>query len=185
MTTFCQSKLIQKNFESHFAKVSNFKDVYVQGGGDEKADAVNHLRGLTVVHGAKKYFFISQYVTNRLSAKCDDARQFIIDGYMKADQTGNPSFRGWIFEFDVDYQLRQANVKKEKLLVGMRTTQVGQQPDQKEQWSVDQYVAFQSTDELTCLLKTMPADHHLWAKPDLWCQKAYDFLHFFKHGDEL
>ena len=174
----------QMDFDSHFDKVSNFKDVYVQGGGDQQANAVNHLRGLTINHGEKKYFFISQYATRRLSSKCDNVRQFIIDGYSKADQTGNPSFRGWIFEFDVDYQLSQANNKKEKLLVRIRSNQINQ-PDQEEKWTVDQYVTFKSTDELLSLLKVISADHHLWVKPNLWCQKAYDFLHFYKHAGDL
>ena len=174
----------QKDFESHFQKVDNFKDVYVQGGGDQKADAVNHLRGLTIRHNEKNYFFISQYATRRLSSKCDNARQFIIDGYNKADQTGNPSFRGWIFEFDVDYQLRQANSNKEMLLVSIRSNQINQ-PDQEEKWTVDQYVTFKSTDELLSLLKVISADQHLWVKPNLWCQKAYDFLHFYKHAGDL
>ena len=85
----------------------------------------------------------------------------------------------------VDYRLSQANIKKEKLLVSIRINQIDQ-PDQEEQWPVDQYVTFKSTDELLSLLKDMTADYqHLWAKPVLWSQKAYDFLHFYKHMGKL
>ena len=39
---------------------------------------------------------------------------------------------------------------------------------------------FDSVDGLSAAISEHPADKVLWAKPALWCQKAYDFLCFWK-----
>jgi hypothetical protein len=49
-----------------------------------------------------------------------------------------------------------------------------------EQRRVDKYEEFQSAQVLCAAIKLLPADEVLWAKPKLWCQKAYDFLCFWK-----
>jgi hypothetical protein len=171
------------DLKTYLDKVGNYKNIFREAGGDAAPDAVNHLRGLTMIHGQPTYFFISQYVAHWLSEKCDDERTFIIDGYKTAAQTGNPAFRGWIFEFDVDYQLKQAKIS------GPITVTIRNEDPSKigvEQWQVDKYVTFTSVDNLLPHLRSLSSDQHLWAKPQLWCQKAYDFLHFHRTlGSEL
>ena len=49
-----------------------------------------------------------------------------------------------------------------------------------EQRRVDEYKEFQSVQVLCVAIKLLPADKVLWAKPKLWCQKAYDFLCIWK-----
>jgi len=176
------------DFKVHFDKVKNYTDIFGEAGGDTSADAVNHLRGLTITPaGEHNYFFISQYATRRLSAKCDDERQFIIDGYNKASEAGNPAFRGWIFEFDVDYQLKQACQHASTIPVVLRVhpNEDQEQKEQKEERKVNEYVTFQSRDDLLTKLKSLSANEYLWAKPELWCQKSFDFLRFHRQDSHM
>jgi hypothetical protein len=34
-------------------------------------------------------------------------------------------------------------------------------------------------------LASLPADDYLWAKPELWCHKSFDFLRFHRHDGQL
>ena len=52
--------------------------------------------------------FVSKYVLRKLANMCDDKQQFLARCYREADNTNNPAFRGWVFEFDVDFQLTSA-----------------------------------------------------------------------------
>jgi hypothetical protein len=130
------------------------------------------------------YFFISQYATRRLSDKCDNKRKFIVDGYNKADATGNQSFRGWIYEFDVDYQLDRCVEQKKKLVVTCAE-------QQQYQWAVSEKQSFR--DKSSAVLSSVRAffqqkdnvDRHLWLKPDRYNQPCYDFLHFTYAGGAL
>ena len=57
---------MMKDFNVHFNKVKDYKDIFVEAGGDASADAVNRLRGRTITPtGEHKYFFISEYATHR------------------------------------------------------------------------------------------------------------------------
>ena len=114
------------DLEAHLQKVKNYKCVWMGGVSDETIGAVNHLRGVTIVVDddqieTKKYFFISQHVAAVLAAMCSDRKQFLIDSYKRAAAINNPAFEGWIFDFDVDYQLCQAFSKKEKFRAKMRS----------------------------------------------------------------
>ena len=171
-----------RDFNAHLQKVSDYSILFGGGGGEQTADAVNHLRGVTVLAPEdKKYFFISQFAAGELAKKCDDKRKFLIDSYKKAKDTQNPAFEGWIFEFDVDYQLDKAHRDKSKFCTEIRSTAVAGTPTfTAEQRSVDEYMMFNSVDGLSTAIKLLPTDKVLWAKPKLWCQKAYDFLCFWK-----
>jgi hypothetical protein len=114
-----------------------------------------------------------------LGKKCDDKRKFLISSYKKADEAKNPSFRGWIFEFDVDYQLEEACKAKEELGVTIRPTSA------LEQWKVDKYITFSTVPSLAAEIKQLELDATLWAKPEKWNQAAYDFLCFRKEGGAL
>jgi hypothetical protein len=46
-------------------------------------------------------------------------------------------------------------------------------------------VEFVSVDVLVPEILRLVANEVLWAKPSLWCQKAYDFLCFWKENDKL
>jgi hypothetical protein len=183
---------LKRDFDIHFNKVQNYRAVFGVVGGEKSTDAVNHLRGLTITHdGTMAYFFISQYATNRLAERCgnDADRQFILDGYKKADETGNPSFRGWIFEFDVDYQLKEAKRTEKSLTISIRPNKEQEQDEEEEHqqqvWRVDEYITFKDRAGLLAKVMTLSANQVLWAKPALWCQKAFDFLYFQRDGAKL
>ena len=176
----------QIDFSTHLRKVTNYALLFGGGGGDETNVAVNHLRGVTVVVTSgikeKKYFFISQFAAGELAKKCDDKRKFLIDSYKKAKDTENPAFEGWIFEFDVDYQLEQAHQQQLKFCSEIRPWTPDGTP-RKEERSVDMYIVFDSVDGLSTAINSLGTDKVLWTKPKLWCQKAFDFLCFWKMSD--
>ena len=176
-------KLWLQDFNAHFRKVSNYAILFGGGGGEQNPDAVNHLRGVTVLAPEdKQYFFISQYAVGELAKRCDDKRKFLIDSYEKAKDTKNPAFEGWIFEFDVDYQLGKAHRDKSKFCAEIRSPTAAGTPT-TEQRSVDEYMMFDSVGFLSTAINSLGAEKVLWTKPKLWCQKAYDFLCFWKVSD--
>jgi hypothetical protein len=175
----------KSDFTKHFQKVSSYKNLFLEVGGDETKIAVNHLRGVTVltVDGRQetKYFFISQHAARQLANKCSDKRRFLIDSYKKAAETKNPAFGGWIFEFDVDYQLQEAWKQKTEFHLRIRdgADRVA------EGRLVSSYVEIAAELDLVTPIQQLAAGDVLWAKPALWCQKAYDFLCFWKEGNFL
>lgn len=164
----------------HMEKVNNYERLHSGGVGDETIDAVNHLRGVTLLstNGTqeKKYFFTSQYVARELANKCDDKRKFLVSSYKKAIDTKNPAFRGWIFEFDVDYQLGQALKNKTTFPLAIHAGA------EAEEWRVrvGKYITMSARQDLFDELNNLDNNVRLWVKPALWCQKAYDFLCFWK-----
>lgn len=154
------------------------------GGGDQNVVAVNHLRGLTVLATdgikTKKYFFVSQYAAAQLALKCDNKRKFLVDSYGQAAATKNPAFEGWIFEFDVDYQLAQACSNPSIKFHSKIRSPINDHTTDTEERVVNKYVVFQSVKDLSDAIKSLEVDQVLWAKPYLWCQKAYDFLCVWK-----
>jgi hypothetical protein len=167
------------DFNGHLAKIGSYKNIFTEGGGDEAVMAANHLRGVSILETEagrqqKTYFFVSEYAAMELGKKCDDKRKFLISSYKKADEAKNPSFRGWIFEFDVDYQLHEACTVAKELGVTIRPTNVF------EQWKVDKYITFSTVPSLAAEIKQLELDATLWAKSAKWNQAAYDFLCFQK-----
>ena len=68
-----------RDFKAHLQKVSDYAILFGAGGGEQTADAVNHLRGVTVLAPEdKQYFFISQYAAGELAKKCNDKRKFLM-----------------------------------------------------------------------------------------------------------
>jgi hypothetical protein len=162
------------DFDRHFQKVLNYEQLYSSAGGDNTLVAVNHLRGVTLVtiegNIKKAFFFISQYTAVTLAEKCDDQRAFLIKSYKWADETQNPAYKGWIFEFDFDYQLQSALKAKQAFYDSLPKV-------------VDSYILFSLPMALGFAIKSLEVGKVLWAKPQLWCQKAYDFLCFWKEND--
>ena len=167
------------DFGEHIEKVVEYKIVFTEAGGDATQDAVNHLRGLTMKGMEKRYFFISQHALKELSEKCSDKRNFIIDSYKKAAETANPSYLGWIFEFDVDYQIEFAKLNKTNIKVECRVSK------EVEELCVTDYITYTDMHDVISRVKKLRETEILWAKPQLWCQKAFDFLYFLKKGDEI
>ena len=91
----------------------------------------------------------------------------------------NPAFEGWIFEFDVDYQLDKAHRDQSKFCSVIRSPTADGTPTEQER-SVDKYMAFESVVDLSNAIKSLPTNQVLWAKPKLWCQPAFDFLCIWK-----
>ena len=167
------------DFDEHFEKVQEYKIVFTEAGGDATQDAVNHLRGLTIEGMEKKYFFISQHALKELSKKCSDKRIFIIDSYKKAAETKNPSYLGWIFEFDVDYQLEIANANKNNIKVVLRDLKI------VEELCVTEFITYKDINDIISRIPELKESDILWAKPNLWCQKAFDFLYFQRSRGEI
>lgn len=154
---------------------------YMEGPGNKHARAVNHLRGMEMVNDEPVYFFISKYVGVQLAqkaAKAGSQHQFIADGYDVANRLVNPSLRGWIFEFDVDYQLRRAADAAQQ---GKKSLQVWVD-NAPETWEVKEYFSFSSHQLLANKVAALTDKRHLWAKP-AWRQAGYDFLHFSCVGE--
>jgi hypothetical protein len=172
------------DFSGHLAKIGSYKNIFTEGGGDEAVMAANHLRGVCILETGtgrqqKTYFFVSEYAAMELGKKCDDKRKFLISSYKKADEAKNPSFRGWIFEFDVDYQLEEACKTKKALNVTIRL------PKALEQWKVAKYITFSAVSFLVAEIKQLDIGATLWAKPEKWNQAAYEFLCFRNEGGAL
>jgi hypothetical protein len=167
-----------RDFEKHLEKVADYKNIFGEASGDATRDAVNHLRGLSLRASGKKYFFISQHTLRELSKKCDNKRRFILDSYKKARDAENPSYLGWIFEFDVDFQLDMAKQNQTKVKVELRGT------DAVEELCVTDYITYTNITDIVTRITTLNESDTIWAKPQLWCQKAFDFLYFQKneHG---
>ena len=164
----------QRDFNEHLLKVNDYNQLFRSGGGEQTAIAVNHLRGVTLVktEGSveKAFFFISEHAVATLAEKCSDIKTFFIDSYKKASDTKNPAYFGWIFEFDFDYQLQNAEKKELEFYNSLPT----------EKKVVGTYIEFSSVTDLGTAIKSFEVGKVLWAKPQLWCQKAYDFLCFWK-----
>jgi hypothetical protein len=174
-------KECRDDFKVHLGKVSNYLHVLGEAGGDTTKEAVNHLRGVTLVGGEEKFFFVSQYAVDALACKCGDKCKFIIASYKKAEETQNPSYRGWIFEFDVDYQLTEASKSQDSKMLTVTSADT-----KEEKWKVTKYIDFDSagdlTQDLAIELKGLKEGDTLWAKPTKWNQKAYDFVRFWCSG---
>mmetsp|Transcript_27337 Transcript_27337/g.46201 ORF Transcript_27337/g.46201 Transcript_27337/m.46201 type:complete len:584 (-) Transcript_27337:559-2310(-) len=165
------------DFDGYFEMVTNYKQLYSYAGGENTLVAVSHLRGVTLltIDGfiSKKFFFISQHTVASLGRKCKDKRTFFIHSYKKASETQNPAYEGWIFGFDFDYQLQSALEAKQAFYDSLPA----------ENKVVESYVVFSSPVILGAAIKSLEVGKVLWAKPQLWCQKAYDFLCFWKEDD--
>ena len=168
------------DFDEHLQKVTDYKHIFSEAGGDANPEAVNHLRGLTMNGKEKKYFFVSQHAIRALSEKTNDKRAFIVESYKKAHETKNPSYLGWIFEFDVDFQLNNAHTNKGNFTVSLRG-----ENEEKEELPVTSYITYSDEKEIARAIGKLNGNEVLWAKPSLWCQKAFDFLHFRKTGNEI
>ena len=175
------------DFTRHLTKVTNYALLFEGQTGEQNAVAVNHLRGLTIVPTATgvpeyKYFFISQYAIEELAKKCDDKRKFLINSYKKAVDTENPAFKGWVFEFDVDYQLSVAFEKRTEFCASIRSLD-GTGTLTEDRRPVHKYIVFESVENLSRAIGPLAIGDVLWAKPKLWCQKAYDFVCFWKYEE--
>jgi hypothetical protein len=175
------------DFTKFFNKVDDYKQLFSHIGGDETIFAVNHIRGATVevvdsfgggVCQETAYFFISEYAMSQLAKKTPAVmHQFIVDSYNHAAKIKNPAYHGWIFEFDIDYKLQTA------FAIGTNFKFVVTCSGGSEERAVTKTVPFTSAEDLVPHIKDLHGTHVLWAKPDLWCKKAFDFLCFFRNPD--
>jgi hypothetical protein len=160
------------DFNIHFTNVQSYRVAFGEDVGELSPTVRHHMRGLTRMG---KYFFISAYTLKLLSEKCDDKKKFILDSYRKAEETQNPAFCGWIFEFDVDYQLDLARTSKSSISVNVRG-------GGEEKWNVDYYQAYITTSDIIAAVNVLQEGTDLWLKPKLWCEPDFDFLRFRKVG---
>mmetsp|Transcript_27335 Transcript_27335/g.46194 ORF Transcript_27335/g.46194 Transcript_27335/m.46194 type:complete len:584 (-) Transcript_27335:553-2304(-) len=165
----------KKDFDIHLDRVDNYEELFTSARGENTPVAVNHLRGVTLVTTEeptlqKSFFFISQHAVAKLAEKCEKKETFFIHSYAKADKAQNQAYKGWIFEFDFDYQLQNAKKGKLNFYDSLPTGQ----------GTVDEYIEFSSVPDLGTAIKSLEVGNVLWAKPQLWCEKAFDFLCFWK-----
>ena len=121
------------------------------------------------------YFFISKRAVRELAEKCADRRAFFVKSYQKADETENPAYRGWVFEFDVDYQVQQAHQHHTKIVLQIRR-------GNKEEWSVSRYVGGA---DIKDAIEYFGDEEVLWVKAAAWNQASYDFLRFWRPEGKL
>jgi hypothetical protein len=110
-------------------------------------------------------FVISKFVTSLLLSNCEAAVYKIM--YSMAMQQVNPSFLGWVVEFDFISQLRQCSVEGKKFLfVNPRKS------ESRTEWSVPDVVDFNPDSEFC------PSDIPVgtWLKPVKWNQEGYDLV---------
>ena len=148
----------QKDFKNHFAKVYDYSHILGEGGARRRQCGGRQPPARRHCDSGRGALF----------------REVFLRQQAKADATQNPAYRGWIFEFDVDYQLRTACDEKKqlplKLHMGLADASV----------AVSVYQTFDSIANLFTLVQAIGDHQVLWVKPELWCQKAYDFLCFYK-----
>ena len=189
----------QQDFEKHFGKVNDYKAVLAGGSGDAAHLAVNHMRAVTVRRGDFEQhhaFVVSRYALARFAETCAGPHFFALC-YAKADATNNPAFRGWVFEFDVDFQLTTAANSGTPFKAQVRAcsaqgggaaiettrsaaTQGGGGAAAPHSRSATKYLEFEVNSDLVPLLSGLGPVDVVWAKPTRWFNKAYDFLCFWK-----
>jgi hypothetical protein len=128
----------------------------------------------------KMYFYVSQYVAGELAKKCDNKRKFLVKSYRQAAATKNPAFEGWIFELDIDYQLQKVCRNPSSKFHSKIRSPINAHTTDTEERAINKYAAYQSVTALSNAVKSLEVGQVLWAKPKLWCHKAYDFLCIWK-----
>jgi len=169
-------EMFREDFSTHFGKVADYRLVLSEASGEGHLLSVNHLRGLTLVDRNRVYYFISWYTADCLWKRCrelgvEDEDRFFRDVYAKAKETGNASFEGWVFEFEVEKQLREAEESRQVLL------------SEDRNWVVDKLLDYHGPDSLFSAVSGYfsveeNAKRVLWMKPKRWSNPAFDFLCF-------
>jgi hypothetical protein len=175
----------QTDFTTHWSSVGDYSSFFKGQTGEKAVNAVNHLRSIVKLNnGDLKVFFVSKHVIAKYLADVDNQAAFLELAYGKATEAQNPSFRGWVYEFDVDNQLKRACERREEMKVTLRSH--GDTKFADESWRFSKYAEFDSTSDLIPLIQEMVIGSVLVAKPKLWCQSAYDFLVFrLRDGNHL
>lgn len=161
------------DFNTHWLAVCSY-ETFFNDQGPASYNAVNHLRAMVKNEKDEEaYFFASKFVIQKFLDTSKGAElNFFQLAYTKAETSHNPAFRGWVYEFDVDYQLSKSLANRIPLEV---ICQVGDK-NTKEFWSVPKYVTYANQEELFFHLNQ--SDEEFWAKPALWKANAIDFFHF-------
>ena len=105
-----------------------------------------------------------------------DFLRFLAEAYTKAEETKNPSFEGWIYEFDIDKRIQEANDNHEKFV----------STDNPNTFTVDSYITYPNEKKNDTLIQLVSnyfnepqnSKKSFWLKPDLWRNPAFDFLCF-------
>jgi hypothetical protein len=201
-------RTFHRDFKAHKDKVSDFTAVFNEAVGTASPDAVNHLRSVHLVDGGdddddgggggggggggrvveKVSFFISQYAAAQFASQSDRAR-FLKESYAQATAASNRSYRGWIYELDVDHQLTTA-LKSRQAFRHLGPVEAGPAPPAYS-WVVGHYITFKQPEDLrTKVLQLLPVQNAsprglVWARPTKFNNKAYDFLCFWRENGRL
>jgi hypothetical protein len=115
-----------------------------------------------------------KHVIAKYLADVENQTAFLQLAYGKAEEAQNPSFRGWVYEFDIDSQLKRACARGEEIKVTLRSH--GDTKFADERWMFSKYAEFDSTDDLIPLIQEMVVGSALIAKPKLWCQSDHNVV---------
>ena len=169
MFAYTTSK-IKVAVERHMDKVSNFKVLLDEAQGYQAKESSNHLLMRTKESGKTETFFVSRYVLKRLLHESRD-RGDIQRAYELAKRHNNPSFLGWVVEFDFVEQLYESSVHSPKIM------NLYDKLDGDVLWTVSSLTSFdaKSPFENSWLLDQ-------YKIPTLWNQGGYDAVGFVRSG---
>ena len=167
MFSMSQEELLAE-IDVQFAGVSNVEDLLRGRVGVTSAVSSNHL--LVRYKSGQRFtvFIISKFVASLLLSGSETAVYKIM--YSMAMQQANPSFLGWVVEFDFISQLRQCAVEGKKFLFVNE-----QNSEARTEWSVSDVVDFDPDSEFR------PSDIPVgtWLQPVKWDQEGYDLVSYF------
>ena len=106
---------IKAAVERHMDKVSNFNMLLDEAQGYQAKESYNHLLMRSKESGKTETFFVSRYVLKRLLHESRGSGN-IQRAYDLAKRHANPSFLGWVVEFDFVEQLYESSVHSPKIM---------------------------------------------------------------------
>lgn len=159
--------------------------------GERSKNVVNTLRAAIILdNGTITYEFISRYVLRHaLKLKIND-RKFMEALTAFAKVKNNPSFDGWVLEFDFLHQLRLCMQRHEPITLTSlwkQTLRNGAVPTPqpkpvKIEWKVSHMRSFKNIDEIASLNPTVFCDG-MFLLPTKWNQGGFDAVHLTKSAD--
>lgn len=159
--------------------------------GEQSAEQVNSLRSLRIENGVPVYSFISAHVMRTVMTRCNIALIKQLSKY--AQQRANPSFDGWIFEFEVLETIRMALNTTETGGAGKVQMTAGGQyfvdsktlehadSARKELWDVKSMKSFLNIKDIEKWEPQIFA-HGMFLLPQRWNQGGFDVVYLTKRS---
>jgi hypothetical protein len=142
--------------------------------GDRSVMAINHL--LLYDDCEKSTFLISQFAIRILSEKC--SVEFLRDA-LSCPLSRNPSFDGWLFEFDFLIHLRHA--QKSNTLLTLAHFESSKVKLDDSLWSASRCIDFAKEDASDICVNLANCEN-VWLIPQKWNQGCYDAVQLLSNG---